>query len=218
LCNLAAAQARGTVLAFVDASCAPADPSWLSRLCAYALRKNNGLAGAKLVSEQGRIAGGAVLLGVRGRFALLYKGLDAGEVGYFARAAMPQEITALDAGCVVVARDRFEACGAFDPQYCSLQAATIDLSLRLGRHGLRNTWVPAVLMQQRTAQGWRRWREQRHADRDWRLLRATWPECSQPDPAYNPNLTIARETFGLAQPPRVGLERPWFDSVQTRGG
>ena len=211
LCNLAAAQARGALLAFVDASCVPDDPSWLARLGAYALRAGNGLAGAKLVSEQGRIAGGAVLLGLRGRFGLLYKGLDAKEMGYFARAAFPQHITALDAGCVVVARERLEACGGFDAKYRGLQAAVIDLSLRLRRQGLCNTWVPTVRARRRAARGLRKWREERRADRDWPLLRDTWPECSQPDPAYNPNLTIARETFGLAQPPRVAIRERWFE-------
>lgn len=211
LANAARAQAQGTILAFVDARCETFDPHWLAHLASYASRADVGLAGAKLVSHEDRIAGGAVIFGVYGSYGLLYRGLGAQEMGYFGRAGLPQALRALDAGCVVVEAARFDAAGGFEPAYASLQAATMDLSLRLGDHGLSNTWVPLVQVRHDAPRGWRKLLARREAKRDWRRLVQRRPDCLEPDPGYSPNLTLTRETFGLAHPPRVGLERPWFE-------
>jgi hypothetical protein len=42
-------------------------------------------------------------------------------------------------------------------------------------------------------------------DRDIRMLRSTWGSWIENDPAYNPNLSLAHETFPLAWPPRKTL-------------
>ena len=39
--------------------------------------------------------------------------------------------------------------------------------------------------------------------REIRYLHARWPSMLERDPAYNPNLSLAHETFPLAWPPRV---------------
>jgi hypothetical protein len=37
------------------------------------------------------------------------------------------------------------------------------------------------------------------------MLRSTWGSWIENDPAYNPNLSLAHETFPLAWPPRKTL-------------
>ena len=40
-------------------------------------------------------------------------------------------------------------------------------------------------------------------------MRARWEALLQNDPAYNPNLTLKREDFSFASPPR--LSKTWGD-------
>jgi hypothetical protein len=45
-------------------------------------------------------------------------------------------------------------------------------------------------------------------DRDVRYLQRRWRRWVEDDPAYNPNLSLAHETFPLAWPPRKSVWAP----------
>jgi hypothetical protein len=44
-------------------------------------------------------------------------------------------------------------------------------------------------------------------------MRRRWGAALDADPAYNPNLALDGDSFGLAFPPRV--RRPWLEPVET---
>ena len=46
-------------------------------------------------------------------------------------------------------------------------------------------------------------------------MRTSWGELLTQDTAYNPNLTLEYEDFGLAWPPRAKLGQPWFGQVPS---
>jgi GT2 family glycosyltransferase len=210
--NAAAQLATGDVLLFLMSDCRLSPRSGMPALVAQALQIGVGLAGARIETDA-RLSGGAIVLGLRGSYGVLYRGLGVTETGYFARAVVSQDVSAVDAGCVAVVRDRFLGASGFDASLREPQAASNELSLRLRERGMRNVWVPDARVLREKKTGLQRWSQRRAAARDWARIQHNWPALTRADPAYSRNLTLVRETFGLAHPPRVSLARPWFDEV-----
>ena len=81
----------------------------------------------------------------------------------------------------------------------------VDLCLRLREQGLRNLFTPhAVLVHH---ESWSRSADDTpekvaRVEREAAFLRTRWPALLATDPAYNPNLLLWTESFGLAWPPR----------------
>ncbi|UHQ20646.1 glycosyltransferase [Lysobacter sp. KIS68-7] len=199
-CNGAALEGDADVLVFLDGHCVPDDAQWLERAIAWAMRPGTGAIGGKLYEEDGRVIGNGVLLGVAGAWSAMDGGARADGDGYARRAKLPQNLSALTHGLVVITRDAFTAAGGFDARYDAMAAATIDLTLRLGQAGLRNTWLPALRMR---FDGGRAMLEATDADRH--KLETRWSLATLLDPAYNPNLGIASTRWWFAHPPRVPL-------------
>lgn len=211
--NVAAHAGSGDILVFVDSRCEIVGSGWLGKLVSFASRPGTGAVAPKLVSPEGRIAGGGVLLGLHDGFGLLGRGSKADEIGYYGRTRLSQNLSALDDGCIAVTRSAFERTGGFAQDYRSAQASTIAFCLGLQQAGLRNVWVPSLHVRKHPLSRWAAWRQQRCVRSDSVQLRLGWPEAMARDPAYNPNLTSARDNFIMANPPRVDPRRPWFDSA-----
>lgn len=207
--NAAAREASGEILVFLDSRCEIVDADWLARLVSFAARPGTGAVAPKRVSEEGRIVGGGVLLGLRDGFGLLGRGAKADEIGYYGRTLLSQNLSALDDGCIAIARSAFALAGGYPQAYRGAQAATVALCLRLQAEGLRNVWVPSLQVRSRNPGRLAAWLR-RPARDDLARLRSAWPDLFRRDPAYNPNLTLARENFSLANPPRIDIRKPWF--------
>ena len=82
----------------------------------------------------------------------------------------------------------------------------VDFCLRLRAAGYRNVWTPyAELLHHESAS---RGLEMAAASRERlaresAVMRSRWAGLIAHDPAYNPNLTLEAEDFGLAWPPRT---------------
>lgn len=213
LCNQSALATSADILMFLDSACEIPGSGALDRLLSFAARPQTGAVSPKLVFDE-RIVGGGIVLGLRGTCGVLYKGLISDEIGYFGRAALSQNLTALGDGCLVVGRAAFESVGGYSPAYRCMTAGTIDLCLKLNQAGLRNVWVPSVQSHTHAHHGsLNAWAFQLGSIRKKgiAMLMRSWPTAFLRDPAYSPNLTLARENFALANPPRVNFSRPWFD-------
>lgn len=208
--NAAAREAGGEILVFLDSRCEIVEADWLGKLVSFAARPGTGAVAPKLVSEEGRIDGGGVLLGLRGGFGLIGRGAKADEIGYYGRTLLSQNLSALDDGCIAIARGAFELAGGYSQDYRDAPAATIALCLQSQAAGLRNVWVPSLQVRRRESGKLSAWLRRRAARSDLARLQVAWPQWFARDPAYNPNLTLARENFALANPPRIDIKKPWF--------
>lgn len=202
-CNAIAAATMGDVLIFIDAACVGDTDGWLEALAAIARRPGTGVVGPKLLGADGRIRGGAAILG-RDKILTLHAGLQADDVGYYGRAVLLQDVTVVEGGCIAIMRERLQAAGGFSTEYDTLRAACIDLCLRLEGAGLRNAWVPDVHVNWHARAGIL-------TARDAAQLAARWPGPFDHDRAYNPNCSLSRADFAPADPPRIDPAQPWFD-------
>ncbi len=128
--NLAAAEALGDVLAFIDNDCI-AEPSWLQTLVPWFSAPATAIVGGRVVAPPpaGRIAA----------FEAVRSPLDMGAV---ASAVGPRELVAYLPTCnFLIRRDAFLAAGGFTPEM--RLGEDVDLTWRLLASGAEARYVPA---------------------------------------------------------------------------
>jgi GT2 family glycosyltransferase len=209
--NLAVQQARGEVVALINNDIEVISPDWLDEMVSLALQPGVGAVGAKLLYPDETVQHGGVLLGVGGETGVAghaHKFLPAWRGGYMHRALAVQSFSAVTAACLVVRKALYQQVGGLNEVELKVAYNDVDFCLKLREAGYRNVWTPyAELFHHESAtRGADVSESQRHRfDSEQAYMRARWGELIANDPAYNPNLTVHSENFGLAWPPRV----PW---------
>jgi glycosyltransferase involved in cell wall biosynthesis len=196
--NEACALAKGEIVCFIRGDVEPVSTDWLEKLVARALLDKVAGVGPMLRSAD-RIESAGMLL-VDGAMPMpAFAGMDAGETGYMARAALEQNYICLPAECLLLRRDVFQKVGGFDLDL-SGAAAAADLCLRIHVAGYQLLWTPVVQMNCREPI------QLSSTSAEERILRARWQGVLDDDPCYNPNLSLEpTRQFQLALPPRVPL-------------
>lgn len=199
--NLAAAEARGEILVFLDAGVEALASDWLNKLVAIALRPDVGVVGPLVYSAEDTIECGPVILGLHAARGYAFRGLPKGYMGPMGRGVCDQNVSVAAGPCLALRREIFETARGFDQGDFAPVFHEVDLSLRLRDLGYRNVWTSQVEL---------RWDSGGSSDfllpgqgDPWpRSLRERWGELLRNDPVYNPNLALEGEGFNLAFPPR----------------
>ena len=216
--NFGAAEARGSLLCFLNDDVEVISEDWLDTLVARVSLDGVAAAGPMLYYPSDQIQHAGVLLGVGGIADHAFRTVERGQAGYFARAALEQDYSCVTAACMLVRRDAFEQIEGFDVE---LPTAfnDVDFCVRLRRAGARIVWTPAAELYHHESLTYGAHNAPERAaqfERDVLAMRSRWQRILDNDPAYNPNLSFDREhQFQLAAPPRtpfgadaVGLGEP----------
>ncbi len=212
--NFAVARATGSLLCLLNNDVEVITRDWLAEMASNALRPGIGAVGALLYYPDGRIQHAGVIVGLGGVAWHAHHGLRRGDFGYFGRAAVAQNLSAVTAACLVMPKAVFDEVGGFNEKDLSVAFNDVDLCLRIREAGYRIVWTPhAELYHHESAS--------RGLDTDPdKIQRANaeigymlrrWSHILDHDPYYNPNLRLKGDAFRLAFPPRI--DRPW-----RRGG
>jgi glycosyltransferase involved in cell wall biosynthesis len=203
--NAAVNQARGSVVGLINNDIEVISPGWLSEMVSHALRPEVGAVGARLLYPNDTLQHGGVILGIRGVAGHAHKGLASDQHGYFCRARLLQSFSAVTAACLVIRKDVYVKVGGFDED---LRVAynDIDFCLRVREIGYRNIYTPyAELYHHESAtRGYEDTPEKQfRLEQEAQFMKKRWGELLINDPAYSPNLTLERQDFSFAWPPRV---------------
>ncbi|MDB6170222.1 MAG: glycosyl transferase family 2, partial [Verrucomicrobia bacterium] len=209
--NFAVRAGAGSMLAFLNNDLEVISADWLDEMVSQALRPEIGAVGAMLYYPDDTVQHAGVVLGLTGPAARdgvaghAFKGAARGGEGQRNRLRLAQNYSAVTAACLVIRRKTFEAVGGFNETDLPVAFNDIDFCLRVQQAGFRNLWTPfAELYHHESAsRGAEDTPEkvERFA-REATYMRRVWGGRLDRDPAYNPNLTLAREDFSLAFPPR----------------
>ena len=118
---------------------------------------------------------------------------------------MVQSFSAVTGACLVVRKDLYEQVGGLNEEL-AVACNDIDFCLRLREAGYRNIWTPyAELYHHESAsRGSDDTRDKlARSAREVAYMKQRWGDLLLNDPSYNPNLTLEREDFGFAWPPRL---------------
>lgn len=206
--NEAAARARGSLLCLLNNDVEVIDRNWLSVLCGYALQSGVGAVGAALWYPNDTLQHGGVVLAGDAIAGHMHHLLHRGGAGYFGRAVLAQQVSAVSAACLLVRHDLFDAVGGLDAENLTVAYNDVDFCLKLHAAGYRNVYVPYANLYHHEsasrgndASGERALRLAREAH--W--MQSKWGDALSSDAFYNPNLALAGgKFFSLALPPRIG--------------
>ncbi len=226
--NFAARKTDAELLCFLNNDTEVITPGWLEELASIALQNGVGAVGARLWSPDGRLQHAGIITGIGGIAGHAHKGLARGDTGYFGRAVLHQDMSALTGACLMVKRSVFEQLSGFD-EALPVSLNDVDLCLRLQQQGYRNVWTPyaELIHHEGASRGLDSEMHRRpRVAMEIMLFHARWGGRIFLDPAYNPNLSLENADFALANPPRVGkfgsvssmalsrLAKEWFPALK----
>ena len=200
---------QGSFVALVNNDVEVINVGWLSEMVSRAVRPEVAMVGARLWYPNGTIQHGGVILGAGGMAGHAHAGLRRGEPGYFARAHLAQDVSAVTTACAVVKREVYRKLGGFD-ENLAVTFNDIDFCLRSREAGYRIVWTPyaELIHHESASRGF-----DDSAPKQVRFLaevdymKSKWNHILQRDPFYNPNLSLDENFFTLAFPPRT--TKPW---------
>jgi O-antigen biosynthesis protein len=210
LCNLGVAWARGEVIGLVNDDIEVIEPNWLGEMVGHALRPSVGAVGALLLYPDERIQHAGVVGGLGGVAGHMHVGLPHGDHGYFGRAALTQNLSAVTGACLVMRKSLYQEAGGLDEANLSIAFNDIDLCLRLRQRGYLIVWTPyARLIHHESASRGSDFAPAEIARfrRECAYMERRWGDVLADDPYYSPNHSLELPGFRLAFPPRV--EKPW---------
>ncbi|MFX1802673.1 glycosyltransferase [Paraburkholderia sp. A1RO-5] len=212
--NEAARVARGDILVLLNNDTEIIDPTWLSKLVAYAVQPGVGAVGPKLLFGDRTVQHGGVVLGIHGVAGHAHLFLDANAGGYHGLANLTHEVSAVTGACLAVSRTAYEEVGGLRED---LRVAFNDVMLCLDLHarGRRNVYVaePLVVHHESKTRGYDDKPEKVQLLR--KEARYTWgyhAALLRNDPFYSPNLSL-ETPYGLACSAR---RRPSWSSLVKR--
>ena len=212
--NVAAASSSGDFLFFVHDDLEVLTKSWLEEMVGVLQYPGIGAVGAKLLYPDLDIQHAGIVVGIGGTVGNPHRlHFDSLSPGYFGRLMLAHCPSAVSWACMGVRRQAFDLIGGFNENHFTGMFGDVDFCLRLSQVGWRTGWTPNAELLHFENPDDTRGTDGENAirfDRDIRLLNSTWANWANNDPAYNPNLSLAHESFSLAWPPRKPL--PTIDS------
>jgi GT2 family glycosyltransferase len=212
--NTAVSKVSGEVIGILNDDLVAISPNWLKEMVAHAVRPEVGLVGAMLYYPDDTIQHAGILLGVGGVAGHAHKRITRGSHGYFSRARLVQDFSAVTAACMVLRRTVFEEVGGFDVNL-GVAFNDVDFCLRVRNRGYRILWTPQAElyhMESVTRGDDNAPEKKTRFQREVKYMQAKWPRELLTDPSYNPNLSLFSENFELGFPPRI--IKPW-ESVDS---
>lgn len=204
--NAAVEQAIGDVLVLMNNDIEVISPQWLTEMVSHACRSGVGAVGAKLLYPTERIQHAGVVLGIGECAGHAHRGFPAAHWGYFSRASVTQNFSAVTGACLAVQRRHFLSVGGLNEVDLTVAFNDIDFCLKLVSAGLRTVFTPhALLYHHESASRGLEDNPEKIArfTREVAYLRDHWRSLIHHDPFYSPNLTLAHEGMTFAFPPRV---------------
>jgi GT2 family glycosyltransferase len=176
-------------------------PGWLTEMVSVAIRPDIGCVGAKLLYPDGSIQHAGIILGLGGYAAHSHRGIGGNEAGYFCRAQVRQQLSAVTGACLVVKRSIYEKVDGLDEAF-EVAYNDVDFCLRVQALGLQNIYTPfaELIHHESKTRGEDTSPEKtKRFDKEKQLLVDRWGELLKNDPFYNTNLTRAREDFSIGE-------------------
>jgi glycosyltransferase involved in cell wall biosynthesis len=206
LINRGAAAAKGEVLAFLNNDIEAPDRGWLCEMVSHSMQTGVGAVGARLWYPKGTLQHGGVILGLGGVAGHAFSGVPHGHPGYFNRAWLQQNCSAVTGACMVVRKNVFVDAGGFDEANLAVNFNDVDFCLRLRQAGLQNVWTPYanLIHHESVSRGHQPTNEeQAQFVREATFMQQKWGPELLHDPYYSPNLSLNLPGFELAVPPRL---------------
>jgi glycosyltransferase involved in cell wall biosynthesis len=203
--NEAVRIARGELIGLLNNDLEVMEAGWLKEMVSHACQEDVGAVGPLLLFPNRLVQHAGVILGVGGWAGHAHKGFPEQSLGYSGRLSLVSEFSAVTGACLLVRKALYEKLGGLD-ENLAVACNDVDFCLRLQAAGHRNIFTPfaRLIHHESASRGYEDTPEKNSRFRaELAAARERWRDRLVVDPCYNPNLTLEREDFSLAWPPRV---------------
>ena len=210
--NRGVKSATGEIIGLINNDIEVINPEWLNEMVSHAIKEEVGAVGARLLYPDDTIQHAGVITGIQGVAGHAHKGLKKSNPGRNGRAMLIQNYSAVTAACILFRKKVYDEVGGMDDKHLAIAFNDIDFCLRIREKGYLIVYTPyAELYHHESAsRGYEDTPEkQSRFAKEIRFMKEKWGNTLQIDPYYNLNLTLDREDFSLAVPPRY--KKPWLD-------
>ncbi|MEP6484122.1 MAG: glycosyltransferase family 2 protein [Rudaea sp.] len=140
--NFGASNSRGEYLVLLNNDTEIIARDWLGAMLEYAQRPDVGVVGAKLLYTDKRIQHAGVIVGIGGVAGHAHLMEHSDEPGYFSRAQLPQNLSAVTFACAMIRRDVFDQLGGLNETNLTVAFNDIDFCLRARESGYLVVYTP----------------------------------------------------------------------------
>jgi GT2 family glycosyltransferase len=210
--NRAVRATDGQIIGLINNDIEPISEDWLSEMVRQVTQPGVGAVGAKLYYPNDTLQHGGVIVGLGGVAGHFDKRLPRDQRGYFGRAMLVQNFSAVTAACMLVPRAVFEEVQGLDEVNLAVAFNDVDFCLKIRKAGYRLVWTPYAELYHHESVSRGLDTDSEKIDRfaaEISVMQDRWRTQFEADPFYNPNLTLDHERPMIATPPRV--IRPWAD-------
>ncbi len=198
--NFGVRAAKGDFLILLNNDVEIITENWIEEMLSNCQRKDVGIVGAKLYYPDDTVQHAGIIIGIGGVAGNIFTGLPRRFTGYFHKASIQQDLSAVTAACMMVKRSVYEEAGGLEEK---LQVAfnDVDFCLRVRKAGYLVVFDPYVELYhyESKTRGSENTKEKvRRFQSEIEYMRSHWLELlKKGDPMYNPNLTLTKWDYSL---------------------
>ena len=174
--------------------------NWLELMLGYCQRKDVGAVGVKLYYPDKTVQHAGVLLGLGGIAGHFFKFIGEKDFGYFSKAVMIQNMTAVTAACIMSRREIYEEVGYMNEEL-AVAFNDIDFCLKIRKAGYLIVYNPYVefLHYESKTRGEENTEEKvKRFNREIDTFKKYWQkELDAGDPYYNINLRLDNDRCAI---------------------
>ena len=171
---------------------------WLSDMVGYALQPGVGCVGAKLLFENDSVQHAGVILGKGGVSGHAFVKMGRNDPGYFGRAALTANWSAVTGACLLVRRSIYLEVGGLDEDMLPVAFNDIDFCIKVRNAGYRNVMTPFAQLHhyESLSRGQDDTLEKvNRFERECRVMIERYNDLDR-DPYYSPHLDL-RDDFAI---------------------
>jgi GT2 family glycosyltransferase len=202
--NYAVSKIKSKYVVFLNNDTEVISNEWLSAMLEHAQRKDVGAVGAKLIYSNNTIQHAGLIVGIVGNPPVAGHGhrhFPRNDNGYFGRANIINNVSAVSAACMMLRKEVFEEVGGFDEENLAVAFNDVDLCLKIREKGYLIVYTPYAELyhHESLSRGYEDTPEkQERFQKEVAFMRRKWGRViDEGDPYYNPNLTLEKEDFSI---------------------
>ncbi len=199
MCNMGVANATSDYVVLLHNDTEVISAGWIEEMLGIAIQERVGAVGARLWYADDTLQHAGLVLSPAHIAMNAHEFLPKGRKGYFGRAALTHECSAVTAACLMISKKRYEQVGGMNEADLPVAYNDVDLCLRLKGIGYKNVCAAFAELYHKES-GTRRigdvHSEQNIKERSYMLK--TWHSELQNDEMFNKNLANDRDDFAIA--------------------
>ena len=198
--NYGAQFAKGDYILLLNNDTEVIERDSLRRMLALCQRPEVGIVGAKLLYDDNTVQHAGVIIGYQGVAGHAFTGIGDEVYGYFARAVLTQELSAVTAACLLTKRSVFEQVGKLDETF-EVAFNDIDYCMKVREAGYKIIYEPRAKLhhyeyKSRGAEDTGK-KQERFGGEIMHFIDKWRAQLIKGDPYYNPNLELVGELYTI---------------------